>query len=187
MSCFFCQDYSYKEKYNIDINKKNTNNYTFLETKYNNINENTYINTFSERNHEKDFQIIEYPEKKNTDDTNENNESTILITIDEKNIRNLNKENYIKSINILKYKNEKKDKNFSIKNPFIRNLKKENIENGKFYNKKPNIIYDEYLNNKQEKQILLKLKNKTLKIENNNLKYHKIKNFSERIESKLID
>ena len=98
MSCFFCQDYSYKEKYNIDINKKNTNNYTFLETKYNNINENTYINTFSERNHEKDFQIIEYPEKKNTDDTNENNESTIIITIDEKNIRNLNKENYIKKI-----------------------------------------------------------------------------------------
>ena len=104
-----------------------------------------------------------------------------------KNIRNLNKENYIKSINILKYKNEKKDKIDSIKNKFMRNFKKDNTVNGNFYYKKPNIIYDEYLNNKQEKQILLKLKNKTLKIENNNLKYHKIKNFSERIESKQID
>ncbi len=65
MNCFICKDYTYKEKYNIDIDKKNTNIYEVLEIKYNSINENTYINTFSENNYEKDFQIIEYPEKKN--------------------------------------------------------------------------------------------------------------------------
>ena len=84
MNCFICKDYTYKEKYNIDIDKKNSNIYEVLETKYSSINENTYVNILPEKNYEKDFQIIEYPEKKNTDDTNENNESTILITIDEK-------------------------------------------------------------------------------------------------------
>ena len=123
MNCFVCHDSTYKEKYNIDIDKKNTNIYEVLETKYNSINENTYINTFSENNYEKDFQIIEYPEKKNKDAVNKNNESTIL-NISEDN--NINKDNYIKSINLLNYKNLKKDIKNSIKSKFIRKCKKEN-------------------------------------------------------------
>jgi hypothetical protein len=177
MNCFICKDYTYKEKYNIDIDKKNSNIYEVLEIKYSSINENTYVNILPEKNYEKDFQIIEYPEKKNKDNTNKNNDSTILNTSEDNNIRDIKKENFIQSIYILNYKNEKKDKIDSIKNKFMRNFKKDNTVNGNFYYKKPNIIYDEYLNNNQEKEIVSKL----------NKSCQKIKNFSERIESKQID
>jgi hypothetical protein len=146
MNCFICKDYTYKEKYNIDIDKKNSNIYEVLETKYSSINENTYVNILPEKNYEKDFQIIEYPEKKNKDNTNKNNDSTILNTSEDNNIRDIKKENFIQSIYILNYKNEKKDKIDSIKNKFMRNFKKDNTVNGNFYYKICHCLYFLFLN-----------------------------------------
>ncbi len=189
MKCYFCKFSKYEDEYNIDIDKKSKNNFSKLETKNTYFNENENIkNLFNEKNHDFDIQIIKYPENNIFNFENKKEKTNSNLTenkciYDKSTHYNSNSNNFnfelIDNIN-------NQDNDNKIENNFIKKIKRDSSTDGKFYRQQPNLIYNKYFSNSNDKKNSLEsiLKYNQNKIKKNN---NKRQNYSERIESKEIE